>query len=115
MQIGHIELPIRDPAASLAFYEGVLGFRLEANQGGRFLWLSSGDVVMLLRPGPPRSAGGQDDSPNVVLYTEDLEGALARLVAAGVPTTLRGTCHYFQDPDGHWLQLVNPGDDHSQG
>lgn len=114
MRIGHVELPVQDLLASLAFYEGVLGFRLEANQGDRFLWLTSGDVVILLRPGPPRPAGGEDDSPNVVLYTEDLDAAHARLVAAGVSTTLRGTCHYFQDPDGHWFQLVNPGDDHSQ-
>ena len=51
MRLGHIELFVRDPMASLAFYQDVLGFDVVDVQQETFVWLRSGDVVLLLRPG----------------------------------------------------------------
>ena len=46
-----------------------------------------------------------------MLFTDDLDAALARLQARGL--VVRGDdgpgCPTFTDPDGNWIQLANPG------
>ena len=48
----------------------------------------------------------------LVLYTDDLEGTEAKLRVAGVPFGAPDGpgCPTFQDPDGRWIQMVNPED-----
>src|SRR5438128_1157387 len=101
MHLGHIELFVRDPLASREFYEKVLGFDVVALQG-RHVWLKLGTVEVLLRPG---QAGNAHDYANaamgLVLYTENLQAAAARLNARGL--TFSGTdgsdkCLTFRDP-----------------
>src|SRR5437762_3376151 len=114
MHVGHIELFVRDPRASRAFYENVLGFELVAEQG-QHVWLKLGNVEVLLRPGTGTKARDYASAASgLVLYTDDLEATAAKLTARGL--TFSGTdgsekCRTFCDPDGHWFQLVNP-DDH---
>lgn len=113
LRLGHVEIPVSDPLASLAFYRDVLGFALEVNQADRFVWMTSGGTTLLLRPG---FAGAPDEDlaeHNLVLYSDDLATDAARLQKAGVRFTERANCLHFRDPDGHWLQLVDPGADHS--
>jgi catechol 2,3-dioxygenase-like lactoylglutathione lyase family enzyme len=113
MRIGHVELPVADPLRSLRFYVDVLGFELVDNQADRFIWVHLGGTQLLLRPGPPRPPGDPDETPNIVLYTEDLAALRAGLANRGLSFERRGACEYFQDPDGHWFQLVDPMEDHS--
>jgi catechol 2,3-dioxygenase-like lactoylglutathione lyase family enzyme len=113
MQIGHVEIPSSDPMASLAFYRDMLGFQEEVVQAERFVWMTSGEVVLLIRPGFESAPENDLAGHNLVLYSSDLEGDAARLREKGVTFTERASCLHFRDPDGHWLQLVDPGGDHS--
>lgn len=115
MKVGHIELFVRDPMASKRFYEEVLGFTVDQVQGEMFVWLESGNATFLLRPGPATPGDGsvysEEAAAGIVLYTDDLDAARRRLEDRGL--AFRGTdgsdaCLTFQDPDGHWFQLVNP-------
>jgi catechol 2,3-dioxygenase-like lactoylglutathione lyase family enzyme len=113
MRFGHVELPVKDPIAARAFYVDVLGFRHEETQGGKYVWLSLGGRTFLLHPdiAPPR--GEFLDSPNLVLYTEELEARAAELRARGLALEGKPPCFRFRDPDGNWFQLVDPRGDHS--
>jgi catechol 2,3-dioxygenase-like lactoylglutathione lyase family enzyme len=121
MRFGHIELFVKDPVASRYFYTDVLGFKLEDEQGPpgqppRFIWLSHGRTEILLRPGQPQEAVEfHKATTNFVLYTNDVGATALELQERGL--VFRGEdgpgCLTFTDPDGHWFQLVNPGDDHS--
>lgn len=110
MHLGHIELFVADPVGSIPFYRDVLGFELVDVQGGRAVWLVSGETMLLLRPGANAApAESYQRAPfAMVLYTDELASATARLTEHGV--TIRGDdgpgCVTFTDPDGHWLQLV---------
>lgn len=115
LQFGHIELFVADPPAALAFYRDVLGFEVTTVQhGGAVVWLKSGSVELLLRRGRGGTAGAYQDAESaIVLYCEDLDRVWAALRARGLQ--FRGTdgsdrCLTFTDPDGHWFQLVNPGE-----
>lgn len=115
MRIGHLELVCRDVGATRAFYER-LGFELEVEQaGGALVWLRGpgGGPEMLLRPGEPRPGadGYARASLGIVLYTEAPDAAIAGLRAAGVaPSGEDAGCPLFRDPDGRWLQIVNPAE-----
>ena len=110
MRIGHVELPVSDPLASADFYVGRLGFELVANQDDSFVWVRAGDLELLLKPGPPRAPGAFADVPSLTLYTDELPRDIQRLRDAGIAFAVDGPCFHFQDPDGHWLQLVDPAD-----
>lgn len=110
---GHIELFVADPQAAKAFYTGVLGLEVVAEQhGGKVIWLKLGTQEILLRPGRPPAAGDsyQQARAALVLYSDNLQADLARLQASGL--RLAGNdgpgCHTFCDPDGNWFQLVDP-------
>jgi len=113
MRVGHSELPVSDPMRSMKFYTEILGFKLDTNQGNRFIWLTSGGLTILLRPGKP-VAREFDAAQNICLYVADERKAAGELASRGVVVERFETCHHFRDPDGHWFQLANPGDDHSQ-
>ena len=110
LRLGHFEIFVADPVGSLPFYRDVLGFELVEVQGERYVWLTSGSSTVMLRPGA--NAGAADTYQNapiaMVLYTDELAAATARLDEHGV--TIRGNdgpgCLTFSDPDGHWIQLV---------
>lgn len=113
MKLGHVELFVRDPAASRDFYERVLGFEVTSEQPGGFVWLRCGDAAILLRPGAPAPSGAayREASSALVLYTENRPETLAKLLQRGLwfhGTDGADTCLTFRDPDGHWWQLVDP-------
>jgi len=116
MRLGHIELFVADVERSRRFYVEILGFEIVADQG-TFVWVRSGALEVLLRPILAESDGaawvGRYDRPRggLVLHTDPLATAVARLRTLGVElgtTDQNDGCLTFQDPDGHWLQLVSP-------
>lgn len=119
IRLGHIELFVRDPAASLPFYCDILGFEVVADQLPGGVWLRAGDVELLLRRGGQEAAAsGTADHyagarQGMVLYVDGLDECLATLRERGLVTL--GTdgsdrCITFTDPDGHWFQLVDPAE-----
>lgn len=112
MTLGHFELFVENPTGSIPFYRDALGFELVEVQGDKYVWLKSGESQLLLRPGAnaPKSDTYQTAAIALVMYTDDLDAATTRLGEHGV--TIRGDdgpgCLTFCDPDGHWIQLVNP-------
>jgi catechol 2,3-dioxygenase-like lactoylglutathione lyase family enzyme len=108
MTIGHIELFVRDPAASRDWYQRALEAELVVEQGP-FSWIALGGREILLRPGKPaRIDQYRATGTAIVLYSDSLESDLSRLRAEGVALSQddADTCTTFQDPDGHWYQLV---------
>ena len=110
MRLGHFEIFVADPVGSLPFYRDALGFDLVEIQGDRFVWLQSGHVLLLLRPGANEApAETYQRAPiALVLYATSLVEATGRLAEHGVE--IAGDdgpgCLTFRDPDGHWIQLV---------
>lgn len=105
--------PVRDMARSRAFYTGVLG--LKAGDAWEDKWQEfeppggSGPVLALstvMDGAQPGVRGGA-----AALETEDFDGAVAHLKAAGVGFLFEpadtGVCRFarFQDPDGNHLIL----------
>jgi catechol 2,3-dioxygenase-like lactoylglutathione lyase family enzyme len=114
MRLGHIELFVTDLEASRDFYRDAMGCTVTVESAGRFVWLKSGESELLLRksdqPSPSSERYG-GAGPATVFYTEDLPGTLVRLESMGViPRGYDGgdSCPIFQDPDGHWIQVVDP-------
>ncbi|MEO8512741.1 MAG: VOC family protein [Ignavibacteria bacterium] len=110
---GHIEIFVKDPLESKDFYINVLGFELETIQNDKFVWLKSGNYVILLRPGKKSEVADnyQTSKTGFVMYTNDLDVTKGELIGRGLE--FRGTdgsdkCLTFTDPDGNWFQLVNP-------
>lgn len=114
MQLGHLEIFVSDPERARHFYQEVLGFELETIQRERFVWMRAGSLSVLLRPDRCAEAAPtyQHAGSAVVLYTNDLDETAGRLRTHGVefhdPDGSDG-CLTFTDPDGNWMQLVDPG------
>jgi catechol 2,3-dioxygenase-like lactoylglutathione lyase family enzyme len=115
MTLGHIELFVRDPLQSRNFYCDILGFEVVAIQEEKFVWVRSGQLEILLRPGNAGIAAPEywNAPAGIVLYSDDLDRDAARLQKRGVQ--FRGTdgsdrCLTFTDLDDHWFQLVDPND-----
>lgn len=115
LKFGHIEILSSDPHRAKEFYCDVLGFELEVIQNEQYIWLSKGDLGILIRPGkPPQAASRYEDAPTgFVLYSSNVQETLSELVSKGLQ--IRGTvdsekCYTFTDPDGNWFQLVDPHD-----
>lgn len=113
MIIGHLEVFVADPSRSKDFYRDVLNFEVgDVQHDGRIVWMTKGDVTILLRPGkPPAAPDYQHTGVAFVLYTNDLDREREALEARGL--VFKGTdgderCLTFTDPDGNWFQLVNP-------
>jgi catechol 2,3-dioxygenase-like lactoylglutathione lyase family enzyme len=115
LKLGHIELFVSDPGEARDFYRNVLGCQVLDAQSDRFVWLRLGEQDLLLRPDRRSDGGAGKKAPGLalVLYTDDLERAAEALRRHGVvvkPVEGEARCLSFSDPDGHWFQLVDPGD-----
>lgn len=111
VRLGHVEVFVADLPRARAFYEGILGFEVTEVQGdGRYVWLRCGEGEILLRPGtPPTSDRYGLGGPGLVVYCDDLPATLATLHERGAdPVGKDGTCPLFRDPDGNWIQVVDP-------
>jgi catechol 2,3-dioxygenase len=119
VRIGHVHLKVADLDRALAFYCGVLGFRLKQRYDRQAAFLSAGpyhhDIGLntwMSRGGSPPPAGSTGLFHAAILYPDRaaLADALKRLVEAGWP--LEGASDhgvseaiYLCDPDGNGLEL----------
>lgn len=131
-RIGHVHLCVADLARSLRFYEGVLGFAVQARLGDDAAFLGApmtgenGDTVYHHHIGlntwasrggtrPPRGHTGLYHA--AILYPDRaaLAAAVRRVIDAGVFLT-GATDHgiseavYLDDPDGNGLELYRDRD-----
>ena len=115
MNLGHIEIFVKDPLKSKEFYKDVLGFTIEDIQKDKYVWLKKDETEILLRPRKNHLQIMNYKSTNIglVLYTDDLNKTVKELTSRGLKfkgTDLSEKCLTFTDPDGNWFQLVNPND-----
>lgn len=95
------------------FYEGVLGLTPKFRDGDRWIQFATGDTAFALAA--PDEA--PDGAAGVVLVfgVDDLDGAIARLTAAGTAVGPvrdmggHGRVASFRDPDGNRVQLFAAG------
>lgn len=119
VSIGHTHLKVADIERALAFYCGVLGFRLKARYGRDAAFIAAGDYHHHIGLNTWESKGGRPPPPgttglfhHAILYPTRaaLADALRRLIAAGIP--LSGASDhgvsealYLDDPDGIGVEL----------
>jgi catechol 2,3-dioxygenase-like lactoylglutathione lyase family enzyme len=113
LNVGHLEIFVPDPSRAKDFYKNVLGFEVgDVQHDGKVVWMTHGDLTILLRPGTPHEAATYQDAPiAMVLYCDDLDKQVAEMKNRGL--AFKGTdgsdrCLTFTDPFGNWFQLVNP-------
>ena len=114
--IDHVVLWVNDLERSKRFYIDLLGMTVNHEGGGNcFLWCGS-DQVALFKTRGGAVTQGQVELNHMALKMdpESYEATKARLENAGVHVHGRpgdDTCIYFDDPDGHGLQLLYKGYD----
>lgn len=115
MKLGHLELFVENPLASLPFYRDVLGFEVTTIQDNKFVWLKLGQQEILLRPGRPLFTPPtyNDARFGIVLYVDNLPGIVETLRQRGLTVECmldEPDCYVFADKDGNWFQLVDPSE-----
>jgi catechol 2,3-dioxygenase-like lactoylglutathione lyase family enzyme len=116
VKFGHTEIFVKDPLKSKQFYTDILGFELVEIQQEKFVWLKSGDALILLRPSNINRTAASEYAladKGFVIYTDNLAESASMMDKRGLEFKGRdGTdkCLTFTDPDGNWFQLVNPND-----
>lgn len=118
-RIGHVHLKVSDLDRALAFYCGVLGFRLTQRYGDQAAFVAAGQYHHHIGLNTWESRGGSRPPPGTtglyhaaILYPTRmaLAQALERLMQAGVrldAASDHGVSEalYLQDPDGNGLEL----------
>ena len=109
--IDHIVLHVEDVARSKSFYEGLLGMSpYRENDRQVFLHAGVQGVALFKREaGMPATAGGDMNHLALNVAAGSYDSLKAELEAAGVEVSGRpgdDHCIYFNDPDGHRLQLI---------
>jgi catechol 2,3-dioxygenase len=118
-RIGHVHLKVADLERAVAFYHGVLGFKVTQRWGQSAAFLSAGGYHHHIglntwesRGGPPPAPGTTGLYHAAILYSSRaaLGDALRRLRDADVP--LDGAADhgvsealYLRDPDGNGVEL----------
>jgi len=118
-RIGHVHLRVSDLERAIAFYSGVLGFKLQQRYGTEAAFLSAGGYHHHIGLNTWDSKGGTPPPPGhtglyhtAFLYPDrkSLAQALKRVLEAGIP--LEGAADhgvseavYLSDPDGNGVEL----------
>jgi catechol 2,3-dioxygenase-like lactoylglutathione lyase family enzyme len=108
--IDHVVLHVGDLERSKRFYVDVLGFEV-AHEGGSnsFLRCGTQQVALFERTGTDIHAGAEMNHLALRLAAGTYEDVKAVLEAENVAVSGRpgdDHCIYFDDPDGHRLQLL---------
>jgi len=116
--IDHVVLWVSDLARSKRFYTDLLGMTVaHESQWQSFLWCGDHHQVALFDASrnQGRVTSGQEMNHMALLMEpESYEDTKARLEEEGIMVEGRTgdpTCIYFDDPDGHRLQLLYKGHD----
>ena len=109
--IDHVVVHVKDVSRARQFYVGLLGMEVAHENAGR-VFLRCGQQQLALFEGrqPAETAAGRDLN-HIALQVESgsYEEVKSSLEASGIAVTgRRGDphCIYFQDPDGHQLQIL---------
>lgn len=112
--IDHVVLYTRDLARARRFYTEVLGMEV-AHENERQCFLRCGDQQVAMfqarEYGAEFQPGGEMNHMALRLAEGEYEEVKARLEAEGCTVSGRGAdpyCIYFNDPDGHRLQVLTP-------
>jgi catechol 2,3-dioxygenase-like lactoylglutathione lyase family enzyme len=115
--IDHVVLHVQDLARAKRFYSDLLGFEVAHESSWQsFLSCGSQQVALFeMRGGRDIHAGSEMNHMALRLQAGGYEEVKATLEAAGV--TVHGRpgddrCIYFDDPDGHHLQVLTPAEQH---
>lgn len=123
VRFNHVAFRVRDVDRSLAFYEGVLGFREafrvyrpDGRLGLIYVQFGEDQFVELFEGG---DGGRQPEPPpdgtgymHFCVTVEDLDAALATLRRKGLPAgeartgTSGARIYFIQDPDGNQIELA---------
>ena len=118
-RVGRVAVPVSDQDAAIAFYTEKLGFTLDADiavdENYRWVEVSppGGGTALAIVPPPQSSPDRIGIDTNVILTTDDIDGAHAELQARGVDTddvSRMGApvppMLFFRDQDGNTLLIV---------
>ena len=119
VDIGHVHLKVADLDRALAFYCGVLGFKLTQRYGRQAAFVAAGNYHHHIGLNTWESQGGSPPPPNSTgLYhvairyptRRSLSGALRRLMAANIEldgASDHGVSQalYLRDPDDNGVEL----------
>lgn len=112
--IDHVVIHVRDVARSKTFYIDVLGMTVRsAGDGYAFLWCGDGgQQIGLFEAEDGKKPGGADLNHLAFSVPSGTRAQIVEALAAhGVAARGRRgdpDCVYFDDPDGHCLQIVVP-------
>ena len=113
--IDHTVLHVKDLARSKRFYMEVLGMTVNHEDAiHSFLWCGNGQMVPLFQVPEGTNIDPRSDMNHMALRLESgtYEEVKEYLERNGCTVTGRpgdDRCIYFDDPDGHRLQLLYPG------
>jgi catechol 2,3-dioxygenase-like lactoylglutathione lyase family enzyme len=115
--IDHVVLHVRDLEASRKFYVDLLGFKVAHESSWQsFLSCGSQQVALFQMPeGSDIHAGSEMNHMALRLQAGEYEEVKAILEGAGVAVHGRpgdDRCIYFDDPDGHHLQVLTLAEQH---
>lgn len=119
VDIGHVHLKVSDLERAIAFYSGVLGFKVTLRYGPQAAFLAAGSYHHHLGLNTWESAGGPPPAPGstglyhtAIRYPSRaaLADALRRLEKAGIPldgASDHGVSEalYLRDPDQNGVEL----------
>ena len=100
--LDHIALRVRDVPRARDFYVKHLGMRVTRDGGERSCFLSFGYGFLALFRGDE----ARMDHYCYAVRDYDVERAAEKLRDAGLEPRIRGNRIYFDDPDGHVVQLA---------
>ena len=115
--IDHVVLHVRDLEQAKRFYIELLGFSIAHESSWQsFLSCGSQQVALFqMRDGGEIHAGSGMNHMALRLASGEYEDVKATLEAAGIKVHGRTgdeRCLYFDDPDGHHLQVLTPAEQH---
>jgi catechol 2,3-dioxygenase-like lactoylglutathione lyase family enzyme len=114
--IDHVVLWVSDLKRSKDFYIGLLGMRVAHESDWQsFLWCGEHQMVALFekRDGADVAGGIEVNHMALRLDSGEYEEVKSLLEAQGIEVNGRPGdphCIYFNDPDGHRLQLLTPAE-----
>ena len=114
--IDHVVLWVSDLAKSKEFYIDLLGMTVAHETDWQtFLWCGSDQIALFQTRGDMETKGGMElNHMALKMEPESYEATKASLESDGVSVHGRTgdpNCIYFDDPDGHGLQLLFLGHD----
>ena len=112
--VDHVVLHVSDLARSRKFYTELLGMEVNHESSWQsFLWCGNQQVALFeVRDGGPVKAGAELNHMALQLDSGTYEEVKAKLEEWGCEVSGRSGdphCLYFDDPDGHRLQVLLPG------